>query len=437
MRRFTQSPWRTSFRGLRPAWVGSVHRPPLYLFAVLIMASGLAGCAAPRGVLEPVAATVPGTSQVEMLVATTRKPTTPPEMFSGERGQALEFADIVVSIPPVHQPGKVEWPRQIPGSPATEFVTLWPTRAIHERQAAAVFRRLVRKMPNRRVLVFVHGYNNRFEVAVFRFAQFIHDSDARVVPILFTWPSKGKLNAYGYDHESANYSRDALEQGLRFLAKDPEVSEISILAHSMGNWVTLEALRQMAIRDGKVAGKIRNVVLADADVDVQVAYKQIDQIHALGVKRPNFTLVTSEDDRALAFSRKFWGEPRLGSIDPDQERTNLKREGIVAINATTYRSLDPLGHSKIFDNPELRSIIGRILTEDQTLTDRNDSIGEKLTRVTVGAAAAVGHAASIVISVPVAILDPDTREHYGDQVDAVSDQVAAVGQSLQDAATPQ
>jgi esterase/lipase superfamily enzyme len=429
MRRFTSSPWRTGFRGLFPAGVRASS--PRHLLAVAITVFGLTGCAAPKGVLEPVANSAPpGTTQVEELVATTRVRTTPAEMFSGERGQALDFADIVVSIPPVHQPGNVEWPHQIPGNPETDFVTLEPTRAIDKTQAAAVFRRLLRKGPTRHVLVFVHGYNNRFEAAVFRFAQFIHDSDARVVPILFTWPSKGKLNAYGYDHESANYSRDALEQGLRFLVKDPEVSEISILAHSMGNWLTLEALRQMAIRDGKVAGKIHNVVLADADVDVQVAYKQIDQIDALGARRPNFTLVTSEDDKALAISRKFWGEPRLGSIDPDQERTNLKREGIVAINATTYRSLDPVGHSKIFANPELARIIGRTLTADQTLTDPSASIGEKFTRATAGLTASVGQAAGAVVSAPLAIVDPDTRENYGDQIDAF-------GQSVRDAATPQ
>jgi esterase/lipase superfamily enzyme len=118
----------------------------------------------------------------------------------------------------------------------------------------------------------VHGFNNHFEDAVFRFAQFVHDSGAEeVVPILFTCPSRGSLFAYGYDHESASYSRDALEEGLRVLAKNPEVREITVVAHSMGNWVTLAALRQMAIRNGKVAEKIRNVILAAPDVDVNVA----------------------------------------------------------------------------------------------------------------------------------------------------------------------
>jgi len=59
---------------------------------------------------------------------------------------------------------------------------------------------------------------------------------------------------------------------LRFLAKDPEVGEITVFAHSMGNWVTLEAMRQMAFHDGKVAEKIHDVILA--------AYPAIARAHA-------------------------------------------------------------------------------------------------------------------------------------------------------------
>jgi esterase/lipase superfamily enzyme len=428
MCRFIFWPWRTGFRGLLAACVRGSRLPPRRFLLIVITVCGLAGCAAPTGLLKPVTSGAPNTSKVEMLVATTRMRTTPAEMFSGERGPGLEFADIVVSIPPVHQAGKVEKPHQIPGDPATDFVTLEPTHTIDKTQAAAVFRRLLRKGPTRHVLVFVHGFNNRFEDAVFRFAQFVNDSRAQVVPILFTWPSKAKWYKYGYDRESVEYSRAELESGLRFLAKDPEVGEISVLAHSMGNWVTLEALRQMAIRDGKVAEKIHNVILAAPDVGVHVAYKQIDQIYALGARRPKFVLVTSKDDEALAISRRVWGEQRLGSIDqPDESK--LKREGIEVIDATKFRASDLFHHGKVFD-PQLASVIGQIFTPGQTLTGSRVSLGEKILQTTAGATASVGQAAGLVLTAPVAIVDPLTREQYGDQVDAF-------GQSVRDAATPQ
>ena len=429
MRRFTFWLWRTGFRDRLAACVREPRLPPRHFPVIVITVFGLAGCAAPKGFLEPVAARAPGTSQVEMLVATTRTRTTPAEMFSGFRGPALDFADIVVSLPPdsVRQIGEIQLPRQIPGDPATDFVTR--KADYNDRtQALANFRRLVRTAPKKQVLVFVHGFNNRFEDAVFRFAQIVHDSGADdVVPVLFTWPSKGSVFAYGYDHESASYSRDALEDGLRALAKNPEVGEITVLAHSMGNWVTLEALRQMAIRDGKVAEKIRSVMLAAPDVDVDIAREQIT---AMGARRPQFTLFVSEDDHALALSRKVWGEPRLGSINPDQEpfKSNLARERIDVINLTGVSSADQLNHGTFAENPRVVELIGRSIASGQTLTDSKVGFGEKILQTTAGATASVGHAAGLVITAPVAIVDPLTREQFGDQVDAF-------GQSVHDAAT--
>jgi len=385
-----------------------------------------------KGFLVPVAESAPGATPVEMVVATTRmKAPSPGEMFSGARSPTQSFADIVVSIPPdgVRKIGDVEWPKQVPGNPATDFVTL-KADIIDKQQAIATFSKILKKSPRRQALVFVHGFNNRFEDAVFRFAQIVHDSGSGTdfAPILFTWPSRGSALAYGYDRESSSYSRDALEDLLRWLSKNPQVTEISILAHSMGNWVTLEALRQMAIRDGRVAAKIRTVLLAAPDVDVDLAR---EQIATMGAERPNFTLFVSEDDRALALARHVWGGPRLGAINPDIEpyKTTLAQEKIDVVNLTTFRSSDEFNHGKFAENPKAVEIIGRSLAGGQTLTDSRVGLGEQIMATTAGAANSIGHAASLVVTAPVAIVDPLTREHYGDQVDAFS-------RSVTDAATP-
>ena len=276
-----------------------VTRIPLILAVVLCTA-----CATPPGVLVPISANGSGGSRVDMLVATTRERGNPIEMFSGARGPTLAFANITVSLPPsaAREIGQVQWPRQVPGNPATDFVTL-KAEVIDRPQAITWFQQTLRAVPRRQVLVFIHGFNNRFDDAVFRFAQIVHDSNARVVPVLFTWPSRGSVLAYGYDRESTAYSRNALENVLKAFARDPAVGEISILAHSMGNSLALETLRQMAIRDGRVAPKIRNVLLAAPDVDVDLAREAIVD---MGPKsnRPSFTLFVSQDDRALAMSRR-------------------------------------------------------------------------------------------------------------------------------------
>ncbi len=105
----------------------------------------------------------------------------------------------------------------------------------------------------------------------------------------------------------------------------------------MGNWVTLEALRQMAIRDGRVAPKIRNVLLAAPDVDVDLFREAIMD---MGKQRPGFTLFVSQDDRALAVSRRLWGDAvRLGAIDPEQEpyRSEMEQAGITVLNLSKLR----------------------------------------------------------------------------------------------------
>jgi esterase/lipase superfamily enzyme len=390
-----------------------------------LLLSVLSACADLRGALVPVAATAPGASKVDMLVATTRmRANAADEFFTGDRGPQVSFAQFTVSIPPEanRKEGEVQWPRSVPGNPATDFVTL-KADVIDRAQAKAWFHRTVRQVPQRRVLVFIHGFNNRFDDAVFRFAQIVHDAGTPVVPVLFTWPSRGSVLAYGYDRESNTYSRNALESTLKTLASDPAVGEISFLAHSMGNLVTLEALRQMAIRDGRIAPKIRNVLLAAPDVDVDLFREAILD---MGKSRPGFTLFVSQDDRALAISRRIWGDVRLGAIDPEQEpyRSNLESAGITVLNLSGLRTGDPLNHSKFAQSPEVVRIIGRELAEGQTLTDSRVGVGDRIIQVTAGAAVAVGTAAGLAVSAPVAVIDPHTRENLKGHVENLGQAVS-------------
>jgi esterase/lipase superfamily enzyme len=402
------------------------------LAVILALVSVLGGCASLQGVLVPVGGTVAGASQVDMLVATTRKRADPAEMFSGARGPTPAFANITVSIPPpsARQIGEVQWPRQVPGNPATDFVTL-KADVIDRNQALAWFRRALRTAPKRQVLVFIHGFNNRFDDAVFRFAQIVHDSNAPVVPILFTWPSRGSVLAYGYDRESTAYSRNALESLLKAISGDPAVGEIAILAHSMGNSLALETLRQMAIRDGRVTPKIRNVLLAAPDVDVDLAREAIIDMGPRA-NRPAFTLFVSQDDRALAVSRRVWGsEARLGAIDPDQEpyRTQLERANFRVLDLTKLKAGDALNHGKFAESPEVVQLIGKRLAEGQTVTDSRIGLGDRIVQVTAGAATAVGTAAGLAISAPVAIVDPRTRQSLGAHAEEL-------GRSVSDVAAP-
>ncbi|TAU87174.1 alpha/beta hydrolase [Rhizobium leguminosarum] len=406
------------------------------LTGLLIATMALAGCGGrPIGVMQAAGTVAPGTSKVDLLVATTRAADdNPAVLFSGERGTGLAVNAVDVSIPPEanRKAGQVQWPSRLPADPLRDFVTVSVDPLEGERAGETWLKTHMPK--SRRVLVFVHGFNNRYEDAVYRFAQIVHDSHADVAPVVFTWPSRGSIFDYNYDKESTNYSRDALEELLTRTAANPAVSDVTIMAHSMGTWLTVEALRQMAIRNGHVAPKINNVILASPDLDVDVFGRQFA---SLGKDRPHFTIFVSQDDRALALSRRISGNvDRLGQIDPSVEpyRSKLEAAGITVLDLTKLKGGDRLNHGKFAESPEVVKLIGDRLIAGQTITDSNVGLGEAVGAVAMGAAQTAGSAVSVAVSTPIAIFDPRTRRNYDAQLkrlgQSMNNTVGSVGDSV-------
>jgi esterase/lipase superfamily enzyme len=340
-------------------------RNRLALVAALVAALACSACVGrpAQGVLIPISERADGTSQVAVLAATTRARSTTDEgeMFNGERAVAVSYASIVVSIPPdsAREVGRIQWPASTRGDPSQNFVTV-SADYIEKPAFMARIAATTRPLHQGKVLVFVHGFNNRFDDAVYRLAQIVHDSRVPALPILFTWPSRGetKLRAYTYDRESANYSRDALEELLDQLNRNPNVTEINVLAHSMGNWVTLEALRSRYIRPVRMADKVKNVMMVAPDVDVDVFRTQIRR---MGTQRPRFFLFVSQDDKALALSKAIWGgEPRLGEVDLSQDpyRGEFAQDRIEVFDLTQLKKAGDNAHDRAFE--DVTSVVGMI-----------------------------------------------------------------------------
>jgi len=310
-----------------------------------------------QGALTPNAQSADGTTKVPILVATTRNRATsdPGEMFDSNRGQEVAYASIVVSIPPesARKIGEIQWPSAPPGDPARNFVV--SADYLDNQSFSGAITKVAKQTRRTKILVFVHGFNNRFDEAVYRLAQIVHDSNVPAIPVLFSWPSRGevRLVAYAYDRESANYSHTALEQLLDTLSANPNVNEITVLAHSMGCVVALEALR--AIHSRRFGDKVKNVLLVAPDVAVNDFQTEIQQ---LGHRRPRIALFISQDDGALKLSRTIAGGiQRLGDIDPQQEpyKTEFAREGIMVFDLS---HLDGEAHSRAFE--DITSVMGMI-----------------------------------------------------------------------------
>jgi len=348
--------------GLRVRQAGAVA------VTLLSLAFLLAGCASRPGVgalLSNHAVSAVGKDHT-ILVATTReRDSRPGTYFGGERAQSVSYATVTVAVPPTHVPGKIEWPSRAPGNPETDFVVRDAAYLDSEREFVKTLNAQLAMRPpgKRRVFVFIHGYNTMFAEGLYRLTQIVDDADAPAVPVLFTWASRGHVTDYVYDSNSATAARDELEHTLRLVfASNAEA--VNILAHSMGNWVTVEALRQIKISAKLPPMKeLGAVVLAAPDIDIDV-FKS--QMRRFGKPRKPFFVIVSRDDKALRFSDFIaGGKERLGSYSNDAELTAL---GAVVIDLTDVKATDRSNHAKFAQlaeiAPEMRQVFeGGVATQ--------------------------------------------------------------------------
>lgn len=402
-RGFARGPQRSA----RSRRIAAIYEFPPRALASLIVLSVLAsGCATRvENVLQPQQVAASDASRVNMLVATTRRPSDDPgRLYSGERGTAISLNNLTVSIPPDRNRkiGEVQWPSRVPPNPEKEFAVLEVGKVAAEGQALAWFRK--NRNAKRQVLIFVHGFNNTYADAVFRFAQIVHDSGTDAAPILFAWPSRARVFDYLYDKESANYSRRALEDLILQATRSPDVDEVTILAHSMGTWLAAEALRGVAMREKSVPAKIKNVILASPDIDIDVFRRQFIE---MGPKRPHFAILTSTRDKALEVSRFLsGGVDRVGGSNLRPYAATLEELGVSIIDTSAVASNDPLGHNAFADSPEIVRLLGRRLA-GQSLSGGEETFAD---RVGVAAANFAGSAARVAVAAPVSVISGDARE---------------------------
>ncbi|WP_157019269.1 alpha/beta hydrolase [Mesorhizobium xinjiangense] len=332
-------------------------------------------------------------------VATTRaRASRNAELYTGDRASQLSYARVDVSVPAIHKTGEIEYPKLGPRDPAKYFTATSAATYPQEEGIVAELAESIRK-DGGRALVFVHGYNTRFDEAVYRLTQFVQDADYPGAPVLFTWASGGRVVDYIYDRDSSTLARDGLERTLRMVRK-AGAKRIDIIAHSMGNWVTLEALRQLAITgDRDLGGRLGDVILASPDVDVDI-FKS--QMRRYGVPDKPFFVLLSGDDRALNVSGLIAGNrPRLGRYE---DAGDIAAYGVTVVNVTNVEAGDMANHTKFADNPVLVTLIGDRLRRGDNLAQEEDDLGNHIEQLARGIGQTAFSAASIVITTPAALV---------------------------------
>jgi esterase/lipase superfamily enzyme len=283
-----------------------------------------------------------------VLVATTRKANGNPEkspFFGADRGTGLSFAEVNVAPPS----------RAVTAALTSLVTSDWAVTGVGRRTTSSAAQTLAAAASGKDVLLYVHGYNESFESAVAGAAQLSHGLEFTGRTALFSWPSSAKLVGYGYDRESAMWSRDALEEVLTALAANPSVGRVHIVAHSMGALLTLETLRQMRGTAGDTpASKLGAMILASPDID-------IDQFEAtvkrLGPYGQRITVISATNDRALAVSARLaGGVARVGAA----ERERLATLGVRVADASDYGG-GLIRHDLFISDKEVRDVIARAI----------------------------------------------------------------------------
>ncbi len=273
------------------------------------------------------------------------------------RADGADYSLQILSVPPQHQAGQIERPMFGAPDPAKHFMET----SRRELDEASFRNELATNISgrigsNRDVLIYVHGFNTTYDEARFRLAQIVEDGRFGGVPILFTWPSSNNILNYEAARESATASRDALVSLLQDLSEVPDVGRIHILAHSMGAWLIMEALRERAIAGSPdLNGKLGMVMLAAPDIDFSVFREQLAKLDASHV-----AVLVSASDRALSLSQTLAGDrPRVGALDPrkPRDRAALARLG-VKVYDLSGKSTGLIGHDTYADAPDVVRMIG-------------------------------------------------------------------------------
>lgn len=202
-------------------------------------------------------------------------------------------------------------------------------------------------------LVYVHGFNNSFETALYTAGQIAAATEYKGRIYMFSWPSAESLWSYMEDMDSAESAEAHFTKFVRAILTDPEVRRIDLVAHSMGAQIVTRSLNvlleEFQVRKGVLLGR---VILAAPDISTDVFAAKVRAISRLGA---DITVYGSATDSALlASARARDNNRRLGLIVGNAVPVIDKVKFVDATpqhNVCTAWGYMDIGHSYLTENP--------------------------------------------------------------------------------------
>jgi esterase/lipase superfamily enzyme len=284
----------------------------------------------------------------------------------------FQYGRAVVSIPPTHKPGEIEqlgfiMKMVVEPDPNKHFV-LKSVTPLELDEARKEMADKIKSANSKSMLVFVHGYNSGFADAAMRTAQIAYDLKFPGMPFFYSWPSANRVRAYLPDEEAARLSESIFEALIDDLTTSLPVTDIYIVAHSMGTRVVSHALQHREEK-GKSSKQLRELLLAAPDINAEL-FRGVIAPKLAAMQGLRTTVYASSSDLALMASKVVHGFQRVGETTGGV----FVYPGIETIDASSASSSSrALGHSYVVDTPsvigDIRSVVlNRASTKQRGLT---------------------------------------------------------------------
>jgi esterase/lipase superfamily enzyme len=212
------------------------------------------------------------------------------------------------------------------------------------------------------VLIFVHGFNVKFDDAVARAAQIALDMPFNGAVLAYSWPSQGGVHYYGVDEDLNAASVAPFREFLTQLrAGLPSDARIHILVHSMGNRIVLKALGE-DWPSNVSSQPIDQLLLLAPDVGVSDFRRLAPQV---AERCRRITLYASLHDAALIASKSLHDEQRAGDAHPPVIVPGVETVDCSAIDITSF-----LGHGYYSANVDVLADLFEVIKRDRSAEER-------------------------------------------------------------------
>ena len=255
------------------------------------------------------------TKTLDILIATNRKAKTKnflcsDDQFGVDIDQATQFGLCRINVPKNHTVGKIDLAKNNRQS-SHDFFKFLQSKPMSQTSFVDAI-----KKSGRTPLVFVHGFNVKFQEAVLRAAQIAYDLKYQGPVVLFTWPA-GAGDGFFDDNllnktyeNNTKTAQGSVEPFKKLLVDFKNAGlKINLAVHSMGHQVVLPALKDLGSKPTEKP-YIHELILNAPDYQAQDFTEMTDIIQTITER---ITLYCSFNDKAMIASKSVNKNDRLGA----------------------------------------------------------------------------------------------------------------------------